>query len=237
VRLLFSVATSHTLESFSIRSLHAALHVKVHGAAGIPRRSLQLHGGPGTPDYLDEVAAHLGRRYRAITFDQRGTGRSRALDGSYALDRTFDDSATRLPTTSARVLHLSGAFVGAGCCPTATPGSSPRRLRSLFLSSPVPGPGRQWVAMIAEESAFIARWFSVPDLCASVPAGCAASGRFGGRLAAILRHGVEILFFNPEAPHPWTRRCGAGITGKPPRGPCGPFSKPPPAYSTAWPMP
>ncbi|MBD0260565.1 MAG: alpha/beta hydrolase, partial [Cytophagales bacterium] len=38
------------------------------------------------------------------------------------------------------------------------------RLHSLFLCSPIPGPGRQRAAMIAEESLFIGRQASLRDL-------------------------------------------------------------------------
>ena len=32
-----------------------------------------LHGGPGVPDYLAEVAEILAPRHRVIRYDQRGT--------------------------------------------------------------------------------------------------------------------------------------------------------------------
>ena len=35
-----------------------------------------LHGGPGVPDPMTEVALELNNKFQVITFEQRGTGQS-----------------------------------------------------------------------------------------------------------------------------------------------------------------
>ncbi len=201
------------METFTVQSLHAALHVKVHGA-GHPEAVLLLHGGPGTPDYLDEVAAHLGRRYRAITFDQRGTGQSRALDGSYALDRYFDDVNAVAGHFGLGSFHLFGHSWG-GLLAQLYARQHAARLRSLFLCSPIPGSGRQWAAMIAEESLFIARRFRLPDLL-RISSGW-VRGELGGSEAGWQQFYETVwkyYFVNPEAAPPLDPALRAGISGK-----------------------
>jgi proline iminopeptidase len=50
-----------------------------------------LHGGPGVPDYLSDVASILAGRHRVIRFDQRGTGNSSCSSGSYVMEDYVND--------------------------------------------------------------------------------------------------------------------------------------------------
>jgi proline iminopeptidase len=67
-----------------------------------------LHGGPGVPDYLEEVAATLAGRHRVIRFDQRGTGKSPCLSGSYRLDDYVSDLETVRRAFGLERLNLFG---------------------------------------------------------------------------------------------------------------------------------
>ncbi len=150
------------METFTVQSLHATLHVKVYGE-GHPETVILLHGGPGVPDYLGDVAAQLSRRFRAVTFDQRGTGQSAARDRSFSLDRYLDDINAVAGFFGLQSFHLFGHSWG-GLLAQLYARQFASRLASLFLCSPIPGPGRQWAAMIAEESVYIARRLRVGDL-------------------------------------------------------------------------
>ena len=201
------------VETLTIQSSHAALHVKVHDA-GHPETVLLLHGGPGTPDYLDPVAAHLSRRFRAITFDQRGTGQSRALDGSYAMDRYLSDINAIADYFGLRHFHLLGHSWGGLLAQLYAKQFAPR-LSSLFLCSPIPGPGRQWAAMIAEESLFIAGRLKLPDLF-RISSGW-VRGELGGSEEGWQQFYETVwkyYFFNPEAAPPLAPELRAGISGK-----------------------
>jgi proline iminopeptidase len=54
-----------------------------------------LHGGPGLPDYLADVAAMVGDLAPVYRYDQRGTGRS-PWRGRHSLARHVDDLAELL---------------------------------------------------------------------------------------------------------------------------------------------
>ena len=201
------------METFTIQSLHAALHVKVHGG-GHSEAVLLLHGGPGTPDYLDPVATHLGRRFRAITFDQRGTGQSRALDGSFALDRYFDDINAIADHFGLRSFHLLGHSWGGLLAQLYARQFAPR-LSSLLLCSPIPGPGRQWAAMIAEESLFIAGRLQLSDLFRIIFGW--VRGELGGSEAGWQQFYETVwkyYFFDSKAAPPLDPEFRAGISGK-----------------------
>ncbi|MEU6840506.1 alpha/beta hydrolase [Streptomyces sp. NPDC046716] len=59
------------------------------------RPVVMLHGGPGLPDYLGEVAAMVGDLAPVYRYDQRGTGRS-PWQGRHTLARHVDDLAELL---------------------------------------------------------------------------------------------------------------------------------------------
>src|SRR5919202_4121937 len=50
-----------------------------------------LHGGPGVPDYLADVAGLLAPRHRGIRYDQRGSGRSVDHDRRFGLAEHVED--------------------------------------------------------------------------------------------------------------------------------------------------
>ncbi|MCX5536376.1 alpha/beta hydrolase [Streptomyces sp. NBC_00006] len=70
-----------------------------------------LHGGPGLPDYLGEVAAMLGDLAPVYRYDQRGTGRS-PWQGRHSLARHVDDLAELLDTWDAPRAVLIGHSYG-----------------------------------------------------------------------------------------------------------------------------
>lgn len=72
---------------------------------------VMLHGGPGLPDYLGEVAAMVGDLAPAYRYDQRGTGRS-PWRGRHSLARHVDDLAELLDTWDAPRAVLIGHSYG-----------------------------------------------------------------------------------------------------------------------------
>ena len=52
---------------------------------------LMLHGGPGVPDSMQTAVAPLLPEMCCISFDQRGTGSSRCLDGRYGIGAYLAD--------------------------------------------------------------------------------------------------------------------------------------------------
>jgi len=76
----------------------------------------------------------LGRRYRVITFDNRGTGRSDAPPGPYDLDVMADDAAAVLAAAGIESAHVLGVSMG-GVIAQKLALQHPGKVRSLILAS------------------------------------------------------------------------------------------------------
>ncbi len=127
--------------SHRIRTGGAELHVREWADRGDP--VVLLHGGPGLPDYLAPVASLLRRGYRPVTYDQRGSGRSRAVDGSYRIEDHVQDLDGVLAHFGFRQVHLFGHSWG-GLLAQLFTARHPRSVRSLFLSNSATGLGPDW---------------------------------------------------------------------------------------------
>ncbi len=150
------------METCFIHTPHSRLYVKSFGGT-ISRLLILLHGGPGTPDYLEKVAVLLQDRFHVLCFDQRGTGRSETLNHSYALSEYLEDIWSVARHFGYQQFHLFGHSWG-GLLAQLYAKDFPTHVQSLFLCNPVPGTGRQWTAMIAEESLYITRRATWADL-------------------------------------------------------------------------
>ena len=114
---------------------------------------LLLHGGPGVPDYLKDVATLLPKRYRTVRFDQRGTGTSVAIDGVYRLEDFVQDIDAILQALGAERVHLFGHSWG-GLLAQIYASYRPDKVESLFLASPSSGTGKVWAEMESEVMAY-----------------------------------------------------------------------------------
>jgi len=110
--------------------------VRIHYAVGGRRDGepvLCIQGlGTDSRGWLWQRAA-LGRRYRVITFDNRGAGRSDAPPGPYDLDVMADDAAAVLDATGYGSAHVLGASMG-GVIAQKLALRHPHRVRSLVLA-------------------------------------------------------------------------------------------------------
>lgn len=100
-----------------VDSSGARLAIYEEGTNGDP--VVLLHGGPGVPDYLADVAAILAGKRRVIRFDQRGTGLSGCSSGRYGLQDYVDDlEAVRCACKLERLAlfgHSWGGMVAHSC--------------------------------------------------------------------------------------------------------------------------
>ena len=174
-----------------------------------------LHGGPGMPDYLRDVAHLLLPAYRVVRYDQRDSGNSVCLDGRFGLeDHTADLESVRQACRCERV-HLFGHSWG-GLLAQLYAVDYPGRVRKLFLCNPLPGIGEDWRWMERASIAYHLRhggFFRSLALGALV-AGTAAPGRVG-RWAA--RQMIAIAwrdFFDPFPPPPLGKAFLEGISAK-----------------------
>ena len=137
-------------EAVFVQTEGAQLSVRDSGGAGEP--IVFLSGGPGMPDYLEDIANLVPGR-RVVTYDQRGTGASTATDGDYSTQAHVADLEQLREHLSAERLHLFGHSWGgmlAQLYATAHVGS----VASLFLCSPTPVVGADLVAMERDVMAY-----------------------------------------------------------------------------------
>jgi proline iminopeptidase len=136
---------SGTLPTSSfIEAPGARLAVFEEGTAG--DTILLLHGGPGVPDYLEDVSRMLASKCRVIRFDQRGTGQSVCHSGRYALDDYINDvEAVRRARGLERLKLLGHSWGGLVAQLYAT--RHPDRVARLCLCNSSIGLESDWKAM------------------------------------------------------------------------------------------
>ena len=105
-----------------------------------------LHGGPGVPDYLGDVANILRSTHRVIRFDQRGTGQSTCRNGRYALQDYVDDLEAIRRAYGIERLKLFGHSWG-GLLAQLYGSEHPDRVAQMCLSNSAIGLGSDWLAM------------------------------------------------------------------------------------------
>jgi proline iminopeptidase len=132
-------------------SQDTVLEVRRHGTDG--ETVLLLHGGPGCPDYLGELAQALGTAgFRTFSYDQRGVGRSRSRGPYRVQDHVSDVEAVRRHTGSASV-HIVGHSWG-GLLGQLYLRRYAENVKSLTLANPSSGVGHDWIVMEREVMAY-----------------------------------------------------------------------------------
>jgi len=126
-----------------VDSVGAELLVSDSGGQGIP--IVFLSGGPGMPSYLSDVADLVEGR-RVVTYDQRGTGGSRVSDGDYSTEAHVADLESVRKSLGVERLHIFGHSWG-GMLAQLYATTHIDSVASLFLCSPTPGVGSEWIAM------------------------------------------------------------------------------------------
>jgi proline iminopeptidase len=136
--------------SVLVQTKGARLSVRDSGGDGEP--IVFLSGGPGMPDYLEEIAELVPGR-RVVTYDQRGTGGSRVTDGDYSTEAHVADLEQLREHLGVEQLHLFGHSWG-GMLAQLYATAHLSSVASLFLCSPTPGVGTDWVAMERDVMAY-----------------------------------------------------------------------------------
>ena len=133
------------MKTLTIKTNTSELSVKIQG---IEKKGtiVLLHGGPGVPDYLEDVALALNSGYRVISFDQRGVVRSVALHDSYSTDDYINDIYTIIRSLNLSEFHFFGHSWGALLAQLYA-NKYPDNIISIFLCNPCPGIGRYWLLM------------------------------------------------------------------------------------------
>jgi proline iminopeptidase len=127
--------------NLSVDSTGAVLSVVKDDGDGEPL--VLLHGGPGVPDYMRASTAPLLPEFQCISFDQRGVGESKCIDGRFNLEAYVEDVESIRMLLGYDSWHVLGHSWG-GLLAQAYTSAFPRRVRSLVLSSSSLGVGRDW---------------------------------------------------------------------------------------------
>jgi proline iminopeptidase len=134
-------STVRGMNEFTVQVPGALLRVRDSHADGPPL--LMLHGGPGVPDSMQTTIAPMLPRMRAISFDQRGVGRSSCRDGAYDIASYLGDIEGIREHLGLASWHVLGHSWG-GLLAQAYAARHPGRVASLVLSSSSLGVGQQW---------------------------------------------------------------------------------------------
>ena len=123
-----------------------------------------ISGGPGMPDYLRRVADVLEVR-PTVTYDQRGTGGSRALNGDYSVAAHVADLDALRIDLQAEKLHVFGHSWG-GLLAQLYATEHPDRVASMLLFSPSTDVGSGWKPMERDVVRFSREHMTSPSFAA-----------------------------------------------------------------------
>jgi len=102
-----------------------------------------LHGGPGVPDPMTELALDLNNKFQVINFEQRGTGQSLNPNAEYAITDYISDIDSIASHFNLESFHLFGHSWG-GLYAQIYADARPENIKSLFLCSPASGTNSTW---------------------------------------------------------------------------------------------
>lgn len=102
-----------------------------------------LHGGPGVPNEMEQVANLLNKKYEVIYFEQRGTGKSNCTSCSYTMEDYISDINAIAEYYKLDAFHIFGHSWG-GLYAQIYADKNPQKIKSLFLCSPSSGTNRTW---------------------------------------------------------------------------------------------
>jgi len=153
------------MKTIIVNSGNAALSVTIYNPHN-EETIMLLHGGPGLPDYLEDIAIFLCQNFRVITFDQRGAGQSKLNGHAFSIDDYVDDINTIAEALDIRTFHVFGHSWG-GLLAQLYACRNQEKLISIFLCNPFPGVGQKWIMMEKDIIQFIklssstVQWFKI----------------------------------------------------------------------------
>ena len=139
---IFAVMTGNAQKIQTIKNGNTDLAMTIY----LPEKEetvILLHGGPGVPDDMQEVANLLREKYRVVTFDQRGTGMSVCENGDFTMEDYISDIEVIRKELGIQSFHLFGHSWG-GLYAQIYAEEYPKQIKSLFLCSPSSGTGKIW---------------------------------------------------------------------------------------------
>ena len=142
----------------SARVNGAELHYEEHGSG--PESIVFAHGLLWSGRMFDDQVRGLRDRYRCVTFDFRGQGRSEVTRGGYDMDTLTDDAAALIETLECAPCHFLGLSMG-GFVGMRLAIRRPELLRSLMLLETSADPEPRENLGRYRRLNFVARWFGL----------------------------------------------------------------------------
>ena len=102
-----------------------------------------LHGGPGVPNQMEQIAKLLNKKYEVIYFEQRGTGDSYCPNCSYTMEDYISDINAITEYYKLDAFHLFGHSWG-GLYAQIYADKNSQKIKSMFLCSPSSGTNKIW---------------------------------------------------------------------------------------------
>jgi 3-oxoadipate enol-lactonase len=136
----------------------ARLHYEEHGDG--PETIVFSHGLLWSGEMFGAQVKALSDRYRCITYDHRGQGKSEVTDSGYDMDTLTDDAAALIETLGAAPCHFVGLSMG-GFVGQRLAIRRPELLRSLTLIETSADPEPEENVPRYRLLNFIARWFGL----------------------------------------------------------------------------
>jgi len=125
-------------------TLHTTIHPSKSGDESSSVESIiLLHGGPGVPEEMNELADILTAKFQVINFQQRGTGESSNPSRDYSMEAYISDIDAIANHLGLTKFHLFGQSWG-GLYAQIYAQAHPEKLYTLFLSSPSSGTNDLW---------------------------------------------------------------------------------------------
>jgi len=125
-----------------------------------PQTIVFAHGLLWSGRMFDAQAAALRDRWRVITFDFRGQGKSEVTAGGYDMDTLSEDAAALIEALDAAPCHFAGLSMG-GFIALRLAIRRPELLRSLILLETSADPEPRENVPRYRTLNFIARWFGL----------------------------------------------------------------------------
>jgi pimeloyl-ACP methyl ester carboxylesterase len=117
----------------SVNGVELAYEIR---GAGAP--IVMIHGAQGDQSMFNDLAADFSRRFRVLTFDQRGSGLSEKPDMDYTIAMLADDTAALMEQVGFSAAHVLGVSMG-GTVAQEVALRHPSKVLSLILGCTTAG--------------------------------------------------------------------------------------------------
>ena len=148
-----------------IKIKHLNTYYEIHGEG--PEAIIFAHGLLWSGRMFDNQVRHLQDRYRCITFDHRGQGRSAVTESGYDMETLTGDAAALIEALDCAPCHFVGLSMG-GFVGLRLAIHRPELLKSLTLLESTADPEPQENVGRYRMLSYVARWIGLSVVASRV---------------------------------------------------------------------